>query len=261
MGTEREAPLLSTRDAHSVKKRGRGREEPGGKPRLRQDPTLRAAPEQRAPVCDLAEESYSGSLEPWLGLLASAGCGGTLAPGTGVNAWNQGTWVAVHAASQLRKHRSRTRNFVLGAGTPRLQGFSSLQRGEILRVGSSFPFQATVRGGSQRVLATRYQRAGPEEGALPAGGGDVRDRCTWLSFAEPTSQGDAWEEMGGWIQASHPETRWPPPRGTHSHCGGRGTASVVAEQKRCVPFATLSYPTPYHQTLPRKPVSLVSDIS
>lgn len=186
---------------------------------------------------------------------------GTLAPGAGVNAWNQGTWVAYTLPLGSASTDLALETLCLGAGTPRLQGFSSLQRCEILRVGSSFPFQATVRGGSKRVLATRDQRAGPDEGALPAGGGDVRDPCTWLSFAEPTSQGDAWEEMGGWIQASHPETRWPSPRGTHSHCGGRGTASVVADQKRCVPFATLSYPTPYHQTLPRKPVSLVSDIS
>lgn len=59
-------------------------------------------------------------------------------------------------------------------------------------MGSSFPFQARChlarweQGESPR---ERERRAGPEEGALLAGGGDAHDLCTWRS------QGYAQEEM------------------------------------------------------------------
>ena len=207
----------------------------------------------------MATESFSGAPELLARLASFCRLRGRLAPGARVNAWNQGTWVGVHASSQLRRPRSRTRNFVHGAGTPEAPKAPLLYRGARSSgwdPGSLFRLDATVRGGSKRKSPRERDRwAGPEEGALPAGGGDAHGLCTWRSLEEPTSRGmpkKRWE--GGFRHRTQKLTGLR--REGHSHCCGRGTTSVVAEQKSNSPFAALPYPTPYHQALPRKPVSL-----
>lgn len=147
-----------------------------------------------------------------------------LAPGAGMNALESG-----HVGGGHTPHLSSSG---LDLGLETLcwaQGPRGAKAPLLCRGAKSSRLGVTMRGGSKRsVLRRRDLPAGPEEGALPAGGGDAQDLCTWRSFAEPTSQGDAREEMGGWIPASHLETHWPSLRGTqsllrerHGQCGGR----------------------------------------